>query len=170
MLIDTVADAAPIADSTLESAQENARLHGCLGELAAHERAALRGAFFDGNTYDVRDLQGGLVARVAYIHDHRERVKAMIRATVRSMEALVKNESEVIPYLQRDFALEPKIAADTYKILRRIVNADGDIEEPVLRAILDKLKQEAGIAGEVPVDRLVDLSLLREVRVELRKR
>jgi RNA polymerase sigma-70 factor (ECF subfamily) len=49
---DTVADAAPIADSTLESAQENARLHGCLGELAAHERAALRGAFFDGNTYE----------------------------------------------------------------------------------------------------------------------
>jgi hypothetical protein len=107
---------------------------------------------------------------VPYIHDYREQVKSMIRATVRSMEALVKNESEVIPYLQRDFALEPKIAADTYKILRQIVNADGDIEEPVLRAILDKLKQESGIAGEVPVDRLVDLSLLREVRVELRKR
>jgi ABC-type nitrate/sulfonate/bicarbonate transport system substrate-binding protein len=132
--------------------------------------ATLAGYVDFGNTYDVRDLQGGLVARVPYIHDHRERVKAMIRATVRSMEALVKNESEVIPYLQRDFALEPKIAADTYKILRQIVNADGDIEEPVLRAILDKIKQESGIAGEVSVDRLVDLSLLREVRVELRKR
>ena len=47
-----IADAAPIADSALESTQENARLHGCLGELAARERAALRGAFFDGNTYD----------------------------------------------------------------------------------------------------------------------
>jgi RNA polymerase sigma-70 factor (ECF subfamily) len=49
---DAIADAAPIADSTLESTQENARLHGCLGELVAHERAALRGAFFDGNTYE----------------------------------------------------------------------------------------------------------------------
>jgi RNA polymerase sigma factor (sigma-70 family) len=49
---DAVADAAPIADSALENTQENARLHGCLGELAAHERAALRGAFFDGNTYE----------------------------------------------------------------------------------------------------------------------
>jgi len=47
-----IADAAPIADSALASTQENARLHGCLGELAARERAALRGAFFDGNTYD----------------------------------------------------------------------------------------------------------------------
>jgi len=31
-----------------------------------------------------RDLQGGLVAREPYIHDRRERVKAMIRATLRS--------------------------------------------------------------------------------------
>ena len=94
----------------------------------------------------------------------------MIRATLRSMEALVKNESEAIAYLQRDFALQPTIAADTYKTLRQIVNSDGDIEDAVLKSILDKIKQESGIAGEVPVDRLVDLSLLREVRVELRKR
>ena len=132
--------------------------------------ATLAGYADLGNTYDVRDLQGGLVARVPYIHDHREQVKAMIRATVRSMEASSKTRSEVIPYLQRDFALEPKIAADTFKILKQIVNADGDIEEPVLRSILDKIKQESGIAAEVPVDRLVDLSLLREVRAELRKR
>jgi RNA polymerase sigma-70 factor (ECF subfamily) len=47
-----IADAAPIPDRALESAQSHARLHGCLDGLAAHERAALRGAFFDGNTYD----------------------------------------------------------------------------------------------------------------------
>jgi RNA polymerase sigma-70 factor, ECF subfamily len=47
-----VADSAPAADRALESAQTNARLHGCLDGLAAHERAALRGAYFDGNTYE----------------------------------------------------------------------------------------------------------------------
>ena len=47
-----VADSAPMADSALESAQDNARLHGCLDTLAADERGALRGAFFDGNTYE----------------------------------------------------------------------------------------------------------------------
>ena len=47
-----IADLAPVADSALESAQAHARLHGCLDGLAAHERAALRGAFFDGNTYE----------------------------------------------------------------------------------------------------------------------
>jgi len=30
-----------------------------------------------GNTFDVRDLQGGLVTRLSHIQDHREQVKAM---------------------------------------------------------------------------------------------
>ena len=47
-----VADSSPIADGVLESAQDHARLHGCLEGLEARERAALRGAFFDGNTYE----------------------------------------------------------------------------------------------------------------------
>jgi RNA polymerase sigma-70 factor, ECF subfamily len=47
-----VADSAAGADAALESSQEHVKLHGCLDGLASHERAALRGAFFDGSTYE----------------------------------------------------------------------------------------------------------------------
>jgi RNA polymerase sigma-70 factor (ECF subfamily) len=47
-----VADSRPIGDDILETAQTNTRLYGCLDGLAADERTALRGAFFDGNTYE----------------------------------------------------------------------------------------------------------------------
>jgi hypothetical protein len=60
--------------------------------------------------------------------------------------------------------LEPKIAVDTYKILKQVVNSDGDIEDPVLKSIIDKIREESGITAEIPADRLTDLSLLREVR------
>ena len=123
-----------------------------------------------GNTFDVRDLQGGLVTRVSHIEDRREQVKAVIRATLRSMESIVKNEAAVIAYLQKDFGLEPKIAADTFKILKQIVNTDGDIEETVLKAIVDKIRQESAVTAEVPLDRVVDLALLREVQKELLKK
>lgn len=47
-----VPDGAFGADTALEMSQDTARLHGCLEGLAVHERNALRGAFFDGNTYE----------------------------------------------------------------------------------------------------------------------
>ena len=49
---DEVADNAARADGTLQNAQDHARLHDCLDGLAVHERNTLRGAFFDGNTYE----------------------------------------------------------------------------------------------------------------------
>jgi RNA polymerase sigma-70 factor (ECF subfamily) len=47
-----LADDKPTADMALQSAQEQAQLKRCLDTLASHERAALHGAFFDGNTYE----------------------------------------------------------------------------------------------------------------------
>jgi RNA polymerase sigma-70 factor (ECF subfamily) len=47
-----LADDKPTADAALQGAQEHAKLQRCLDTLAGHERAALRGAFFDGNTYE----------------------------------------------------------------------------------------------------------------------
>ena len=47
-----LADDAPMADTTMQTAQDQSRLHQCLGGLAERERTALRGAFFDGNTYE----------------------------------------------------------------------------------------------------------------------
>jgi NitT/TauT family transport system substrate-binding protein len=131
--------------------------------------ATLAGYTDLGNTFDLRDLQGGLVARWPYTQEQRERTKAVIRATLRSMDTIVKNEGEVVRYLQKDFGLEAKIAVDTFKILRQIVNADGDIEEAVLKSIIDRIKQESGIGTDIPLDRLVDLSILREARTELKR-
>jgi RNA polymerase sigma-70 factor (ECF subfamily) len=47
-----VSDDAPLPESILQSAQEGAWLYACHDELADNERAALRGAFFDGSTYE----------------------------------------------------------------------------------------------------------------------
>jgi RNA polymerase sigma-70 factor (ECF subfamily) len=47
-----IADAAPLAEESLTQGEANARLKACLGGLAAREQNALRGAFFDGNTYE----------------------------------------------------------------------------------------------------------------------
>lgn len=51
-----VADGGDGADNNMVRTEDRTRLHACLDDLAGHERAALRGAFFDGSTYE--DLAG----------------------------------------------------------------------------------------------------------------
>jgi ABC-type nitrate/sulfonate/bicarbonate transport system substrate-binding protein len=110
------------------------------------------------------------VGRVSDVQNHREQIKAVLRAVLRSNEMILKNDAEVIPFIQKEFGLEQNVAADSYRQIKQLLNADGDIEEPVLKSILNKIRQESGVTAEIPVDRLVDLSLLREARSELRKR
>ena len=132
--------------------------------------ATLAGYVDLGDTFDVRDLQGGIVGRVSHVQTRREQMKAMIRAVLRSTELILKNEAEVIAYIQKDFGLDQKVAVDSYKILLKVLNPDGDIDDATLKSIIDKIRQESGLTAEILADRLVDLSILREVRAELRKR
>ncbi|MGZ8424165.1 MAG: ABC transporter substrate-binding protein [Candidatus Binatia bacterium] len=132
--------------------------------------ATLAGYVDLGDTFDVRDLQGGIVGRVSHVQSRREQMKALIRAVLRSTELIVKNEAEVVAYIQKDFGLDQKVAVDSYKILLKVLNPDGDIDDATLKSIIDKIRQESGLTAEIPSDRLVDLSILREVRAELRKR
>jgi ABC-type nitrate/sulfonate/bicarbonate transport system substrate-binding protein len=131
--------------------------------------ATLAGYVDLGNTFDERDLQGGLVVRTTHIQNHREQTKGMIRGTLRALEIIFRSEEELVSYLQGYFNLERKVAADSYKILKEVLSPDGDVEEPVLKLIVDKIRQESAIQTEVPVDRVVDLSLLREVKAEMRQ-
>jgi ABC-type nitrate/sulfonate/bicarbonate transport system substrate-binding protein len=107
---------------------------------------------------------------MSHIQNHREQIKAVLRAVLRSNEMILRNDAEVIPFIQKEFGLEQNVAADSYRQIKQVLNADGDIEEPVLKSILNKIRQESGIAAEIPVDRLVDLSMLREARADLRKK
>lgn len=132
--------------------------------------ATLAGYVDLGDTFDVRDLQGGIVGRAGHVQSHREQLKSMIRAVLRSTEMILKNEAEVVAFIQKDFGLDHKVAQESYKILLKVLTPDGDLDDVTLKSIIDKVRQESGLAAEIPADRLVDLSILREVRGELRKR
>jgi hypothetical protein len=123
-----------------------------------------------GNAFEIRDIQGGLVARLDQLQGKREQAKAVIRGTLRSLDYIVTHEAEVVKYLQREFILDPRVAAESYKIIKQVLNTEGDVEETVLKAVVENMKRDAQITAEVPLDRVADLSLLREVKAELQSK
>lgn len=161
--------------TTNTTAQSYASLMGKAVDAAIltppYTSMATIGGYADlGNAFDMRDVQGGLVARASHLQEHREQVKAMLRAILRSLDYVVRNEAEAIRYLQKEFHLEPKVAADSYGIVKQVLNTSGDIEEPILKSVVENMKKETQVTADFPMDRIVDLTVLREVRSELQSR
>lgn len=114
--------------------------------------------------------RGGLVTTTRRVQERREQVRAIVRATLRSLDYIAGHEDEVIDYLEKQFNLDRRVATGSYGILKQVFNMDGDIEEPLLKSVVERMKKDSKITEEIPMDRIVDLSLVREAQFELRSK
>ena len=97
-------------------------------------------------------------------------MKALLRGLLRALDHLVGHPDEASAYLQQEFDLDPAVAAGSYEIITRVLNLSGDLDAPVLRAVVEQMKQDAELTDDVPLDRVADLAPLREARAELESR
>jgi ABC-type nitrate/sulfonate/bicarbonate transport system substrate-binding protein len=119
------------------------------------------------DAFDMVDIQGGLSATLRTVQEEPARVKSMLRATLRAMQYIAGHEDEITQFLQREFNLAPEVAAGSYGIILQVLNPTGDIDDAALQTVLAQMKQDAGITADIPRDRIVDLTLLRQARSEL---
>src|SRR5213594_1165790 len=123
-----------------------------------------------GDTFDVGDVQGGLVTTARRIQEERAQVKAVVRALVRTLEYISSHEDEVLDYLQRQFGLDRQVAAGSYGVLKRVFSMNGDIDDGLLKSVIERMKQDSKITEEISAGRIVDLSLVREVQSDLKSK
>jgi ABC-type nitrate/sulfonate/bicarbonate transport system substrate-binding protein len=129
--------------------------------------ATLAGYAYLGDAFDMVDVQGGLVTTTRHLAEQPAEVKALLRGTLRSLEYIATHEDELVAYMAREFELEQDVAAGSYGIVKQVLEVTGDLDDASLRSVVEQMKQDADVSGEVPLDRVADLRLLREVRAEL---
>ncbi len=132
--------------------------------------ATLAGYVDLGDTFDVGDVQGGLVTTARRIQEERTQVKAVVRALVRTLEYISSHEDEVLDYLQRQFGLDRPVAAGSYGVLKRVFSMNGDIDDGLLKSVIERMKQDSKITEEISAGRIVDLSVVREVQSDLKSK
>jgi ABC-type nitrate/sulfonate/bicarbonate transport system substrate-binding protein len=161
--------------ATNETAQSYTALAGRVAEAAIltppyTSMATQAGFTYLGDAFDMQDVQGGLVTTERRIQEQRAEVKALLRGLLRSLDHLMQHPDEATAYLQREFELEPGVAAGSYGIITRVLNPGGDLDAPALRAVVEQMKEDAELTDDVPLDRIVDLAPLREAQAELDSR
>jgi ABC-type nitrate/sulfonate/bicarbonate transport system substrate-binding protein len=101
------------------------------------------------------------------IKEHPQEVKKVVRAIYRGLRFAKENPEGTIEVIQKEWKVDPEIAKESYAAIVKALNDDGIIGEKQLKIHFDIIRKSDKNIGDIPVDKVVDFSLLREVRREL---
>ena len=101
------------------------------------------------------------------IKEHPQEVKRVVRAIYRGLRFAKENPEGTIAVIQKEWKVDPEIAKESYTAIVKALNDDGIIGERQLKVHFDIIRKTEKNIGEIPVEKVVDFRLLREVRREL---
>ena len=98
--------------------------------------------------------------------ENPQEVKKVLRALYRGLRFAKENPEGTIGVIQKEWKVEPEVAKESYAAIVKALNDDGIIGEKQLKIHFDIIRRTEKNIGEIPVDKVVDFRLLREVRRE----
>lgn len=101
------------------------------------------------------------------IKEHPQEVKKVVRAIYRGLRYAKENPEGTVGVIQKEWKVDPEIAKGSYAAIVKALNDDGIIGEKQLQVHFDIIRRAEKNLGDIPVDKVVDFRLLREVRREL---
>jgi ABC-type nitrate/sulfonate/bicarbonate transport system substrate-binding protein len=101
-----------------------------------------------------------------HIKEHPQEVKRVLRAMYRGLRFAKENPEGTIGVIEKEWKVEPDVARESYKAIVKALNEDGIIGEKQLRVHFDIIRKSEKNIGEIPLDKVVDFRLLREVQRE----
>ena len=101
------------------------------------------------------------------IREHPQEVKKVVRALYRGLRYAKENPEGTVGVIEKEWKVEPGIAKESYAAIVRALNDDGIIGERQLKVHFDIIRRTEKTITDIPVEKVVDFRLLREVRREL---
>ena len=117
-----------------------------------------------GTASDVLDMATvGIGTSLKKIAQEREQVKKMVRAQLDTLRWIKTQKAEVVAFLQKFYGLDEAMAVESHAIYAKLIIDDA---RPLAEAIKTVLDQQG--KPDLPLDRVVDASLVEEVLRERR--
>lgn len=119
-------------------------------------------------TADIMDLTfNGVGTTDKRLKENPDQVKRMLRATLKSMAYMKDHQDEGRAFLVKDFGIEPRLAPTIYKDIVDTMSLNGSASDKALKASVDMSRAQGRIKGDVPIEKGIDFTLLKEVQREM---
>jgi ABC-type nitrate/sulfonate/bicarbonate transport system substrate-binding protein len=101
------------------------------------------------------------------IREQPQEVKKVVRGLYRGLRYAKENPEGTVSVIQREWKVDREIATESYGAIVKALNEDGMISEKQLRVHFDIIRKTEKNIGDIPVEKVADFRLLREVKREL---
>ncbi len=106
----------------------------------------------------------GIAIMDAKLQSQRAQVKRVVRAGVRGSRFMKQNRAETIQMLSDYLRITPAQAARAYDASINSFTSDGMISDKGVQLDIQLTKERLKISKEIPINQLVDWSLVREIK------
>jgi NitT/TauT family transport system substrate-binding protein len=96
----------------------------------------------------------------------RDQVKRLLRALYRGLVFARERPTETIQIVEREWRLEASVAKESYASVVRSISKDGAAGEAGMKVHADIIRRTEKGMAEIPVNKIVDFSVIEEVRRE----
>jgi|SRR5689334_5287859 len=110
----------------------------------------------------------GLGVHVDKLKDNPGQVRRMIRGLLRTQAFMRENKTDSVRIIADWLKLEPAAAASSYELYVRGLTPDGLVPDKTLQFDVDRARESLKMAEAVPLDRVVDFTILRQALKEKR--
>jgi ABC-type nitrate/sulfonate/bicarbonate transport system substrate-binding protein len=109
----------------------------------------------------------GLAVTVKKIKEKPDEVKRVIKAGIKANRYIPQNRAGTIQVIADWLKIDQEMATATYDSIAKAFNDDGSVPQDGLRLVIEEAKRTAKINREVSINEVEDLSILREVQMEM---
>ncbi len=100
------------------------------------------------------------------ISEHREQVKRLLRALYRGLQFTREHPAETVEIIESEYRIDPELARESYASLAKSLSKDGTASDAGLRVHAQLIQKSEKGLGEIPLGKMVDFSILDEIRRE----
>jgi ABC-type nitrate/sulfonate/bicarbonate transport system substrate-binding protein len=132
-----------------------------------HMKALKAGMKALSGTKDFVKSPNGVATSLKKIKESREQVKKLLRMFFQTNRWMRSHPDETIDFLMSQYKLDRETAASSYELYVPTLSHNGQIEDEYIQEIIDRWRQQTGSSATVPLNRVRDFSIVKELAGEL---